>query len=173
MSKREKNYPDPNLVINSYGSDSLRLYLVNSPVVRGDDLKFDEAGVRAISRDVLRLWYSSYHFLVQSILQHEARTGSEFTPNLALSLESGNLMDKWILANLQSLIAFVDVELKAYHLYTVVPRLVAFLEELNNWYIKLNRPRLRVRPSNTNNNEKRCLMIKNVNQKTTGKERRG
>lgn len=71
MSKSKKNYPDPSLIIDNFGSDSLRLYLINSPVVRGDDLKFDEDGVRAISRDVLRLWYSSYHFLTQSILLHQ------------------------------------------------------------------------------------------------------
>jgi isoleucyl-tRNA synthetase len=52
-------------------------------------------------------------------------------------------MDKWILAATQSLVAFVTEEMKAYRLYTVMPRLVGFIEQLTNWYIKLNRTRLR------------------------------
>ena len=46
MSKRLKNYPDPSLIIKKYGADALRLYLINSPVVRAEPLKFKEEGVR-------------------------------------------------------------------------------------------------------------------------------
>jgi isoleucyl-tRNA synthetase len=42
MSKRLKNYPDPELVINAHGADALRLYLINSPVVRAEELRFKE-----------------------------------------------------------------------------------------------------------------------------------
>ena len=48
MSKRLKNYPDPNLVIDKYGADALRLYLINSPVVRAETLRFKEEGVFAV-----------------------------------------------------------------------------------------------------------------------------
>ncbi len=54
-------------------------------------------------------------------------------------------MDKWILSFTQSLIVFVNEELKAYRLYTVVPRLVKFIDHLVNWYIRMNRRRLKVR----------------------------
>ena len=55
MSKRLKNYPDPQLVIDSYGADALRLYLINSPVVHAEPLKFTEPGVKACLRDVFNL----------------------------------------------------------------------------------------------------------------------
>jgi len=45
MSKRLKNYPDPQIVLTKYGADALRLYLINSPVVRADVLKFQEEGI--------------------------------------------------------------------------------------------------------------------------------
>ena len=46
MSKRLKNYPDPVNVVNKFGADALHLYLVNSPVVRAETLKFKESGVK-------------------------------------------------------------------------------------------------------------------------------
>jgi isoleucyl-tRNA synthetase len=52
MSKRKKNYPDPNLVISKYGADALRMYLINSPVVRAEDLKFQESGVLRVVKEV-------------------------------------------------------------------------------------------------------------------------
>lgn len=57
--------------------------------------------------------------------------------------KSRNLMDRWILSFTQSLLSFVRTELRAYRLYTVVPRLVCFIEQLVNWYIRMNRRRLK------------------------------
>lgn len=143
MSKRLKNYPDPVLVVNSYGADSLRMYLVNSPVVRGEDLKFQETGVKNVLKDVLLPWFNAYRFMVQSVLAQEARLGKPFTPDSEQALRTKNVMDKWILARANSLVAFVKKEMEAYHLYTVMPRLVVFIEELTNWYVRLNRLRLK------------------------------
>jgi len=52
-------------------------------------------------------------------------------------------MDKWLLASTQSLIKYVKTEMEAYRLYTVVPKLLQFIEDLTNWYVRLNRPRLK------------------------------
>ena len=59
------------------------------------------------------------------------------------ALQTTNVMDKWILARANSLVAYVKKEMDAYHLYTVMPRLVVFIEELTNWYVRLNRLRLK------------------------------
>ena len=75
MSKRLKNYPDPEVVVNAHGADALRMYLINSPVVRGEELRFREEGVRDVVRDVLIPWYNSYRFLIQvSIQTHQLST---------------------------------------------------------------------------------------------------
>ncbi|GME69585.1 unnamed protein product [[Candida] boidinii] len=63
MSKRLKNYPDPNIVLDKYGADALRLYLINSPVLRAETLKFKEEGVREVVSKVLLPWWNSYKFL--------------------------------------------------------------------------------------------------------------
>ena len=67
MSKRKQNYPDPNIVINKYGADALRLFLINSPVVKAESLRFKEEGVRDILKDVFLPWYNAYRFLLQNI----------------------------------------------------------------------------------------------------------
>lgn len=70
MSKRKKNYPDPIGVIDKYGADALRLYLINSPVVRADNLRFREEGVRDVVKDVFLPWYNAYRFLFQNIVRY-------------------------------------------------------------------------------------------------------
>uniref|UniRef100_A0A8C5UAR2 Isoleucine--tRNA ligase, cytoplasmic n=1 Tax=Malurus cyaneus samueli TaxID=2593467 RepID=A0A8C5UAR2_9PASS len=142
MSKRKKNYPDPMTIVDSYGADALRLYLINSPVVRAENLRFKEEGVRDILKDVFLPWYNAYRFLVQNvqILQHKVH---KFLYNENTVKESNNIMDKWILSFTQSLIQFFKAEMAAYRLYTVVPRLVKFVDVLTNWYVRMNRRRLK------------------------------
>ncbi|NXE99265.1 SYIC protein, partial [Menura novaehollandiae] len=144
MSKRKKNYPDPMNIVDSYGADALRLYLINSPVVRAENLRFKEEGVRDVLKDVFLPWYNAYRFLVQNvlILQHKDE-GREFLYNENTVKESNNIMDKWILSFTQSLIQFFKAEMAVYRLYTVVPRLVKFVDVLTNWYVRMNRRRLK------------------------------
>ena len=141
MSKRLKNYPDPVELMNKYGSDSIRLYLIDSPVVRADTLRFKEEGVKGVLKDVLLPWFNAYRFLIQNIVRLEQEEGVKFM--YGGDCASGNVMDKWILSYTHSLIEFVEVEMAAYRLYTVVPRLIQFIENLTNWYVRLNRPRIR------------------------------
>uniref|UniRef100_A0A5S6R4N6 Isoleucine--tRNA ligase, cytoplasmic n=1 Tax=Trichuris muris TaxID=70415 RepID=A0A5S6R4N6_TRIMR len=140
MSKRKKNYPDPMDIVHKYGADALRLYLINSPVVRGEFLKFREEGVKDILKDVFLPWYNAYRFLVQNVQHVEKRTGQPFAARL---VHSDNVMDRWIMSFTYSLVAFVRKEMKAYRLFTVVPRLVRYINVLTNWYIRMNRKRLK------------------------------
>ena len=71
MSKSKKNYPDPMGVVGKYGADALRLYLINSPVVRAENLRFKEEGVRDIIKDVFLPWYNAYRFFVQNLQRLE------------------------------------------------------------------------------------------------------
>lgn len=63
MSKSKKNYPDPMEIINLYGADAMRLYLINSPLVKAETLNFKDAGVVGTVRDVFLPWYNAYRFL--------------------------------------------------------------------------------------------------------------
>ncbi|KAK8512130.1 hypothetical protein V6N12_031858 [Hibiscus sabdariffa] len=146
MSKRLKNYPSPMEVINDYGADALRLYLVNSPVVRAETLRFKKDGVFGVVKDVFLPWYNAYRFLVQNAKRHEYEGSTPFVP-IALNVlqKSSNVLDQWINSATQSLVHFVRQEMDAYQLYTVVPYLVKFLDNLTNIYVRFNRKRLKGR----------------------------
>lgn len=75
MSKSKRNYPDPMEVINNYGADAMRLYLINSPLVKAENLNFNEQGVKGIVRDVFLPWYNAYRFLLQNISRYEGDSG--------------------------------------------------------------------------------------------------
>ncbi|KAF2652009.1 hypothetical protein K491DRAFT_781437 [Lophiostoma macrostomum CBS 122681] len=143
MSKRLKNYPDPHHIMDSYGSDALRLYLINSPVVRAETLRFKEAGVKEIVSKVLLPLWNSYQFFEQQValLKKVADFDFEFDP--AAEKTNTNILDRWILASCQSLLKFVNEEMEAYRLYTVVPRLLTLIDNTTNWYIRFNRRRLK------------------------------
>ena len=112
MSKRLKNYPDPIKVVDSYGADALRLYMINSPVVRAETLRFAEAGVKdVVSRVLLPLWNSYQFFNGQvSLLKKAEGVDFKFNPSLDVT-KHGNVMDQWIQARCQSLLQFVDQEM--------------------------------------------------------------
>eukprot|EP00835_Amoeboradix_gromovi_P004479 NODE_351_length_10383_cov_0.336153.p1 type:complete len:873 gc:universal NODE_351_length_10383_cov_0.336153:234-2852(+) len=141
MSKSLKNYPEPSKVINSYGADALRLYLINSPLVRADSLSFNEKGVKELLSKVFLPWFNSFKFfqLQTDLLE---MNGTIFKSN-AKYLSSSNLMDKWLLASQQELIEFVVDEMSNYRLDTVVGKLLGFIDQLTNWYIRFNRKRLK------------------------------
>ncbi|KAG9018566.1 isoleucine--tRNA ligase [Tulasnella sp. 427] len=142
MSKSLKNYPDPNLIIDLYGADATRMYLVNSPIVRADNLRFREEGVREVISRVMLPWLSSYEFFLHQValLKKDMNVDFVYDPHRP---RSDNVMDRWILARCQSLISLVKQEMAAYRLYTIVPRLLDLVEELTNWYIRFNRKRLK------------------------------
>ncbi|KAL4869746.1 hypothetical protein BDV12DRAFT_71876 [Aspergillus spectabilis] len=143
MSKRLKNYPDPSLIMDRYGSDALRLYLINSPVVRAEPLRFKESGVKEIVAKVLLPLWNSYKFFEGQAALFKKTEGIDYTWDPKAEATNTNVMDRWILASCQSLLKFVNEEMAAYRLYTVVPRLLGLIDNTTNWYIRFNRKRLK------------------------------
>ncbi|AQK81829.1 Isoleucine--tRNA ligase cytoplasmic [Zea mays] len=121
MSKSKKNYPSPKDLIDEFGADSLRLYLVNSPVVRAESLRFKRTGVFAVVKDVFLPWYNAYRFFVQNAKRLEVEGLASFSPmEQAVLLKSSNVLDHWINSATESLVSFVHQEMDAYRLYTVI-----------------------------------------------------
>jgi isoleucyl-tRNA synthetase len=143
MSKRLKNYPDPTLIMDRYGSDALRLYLINSPVVRAEPLRFKESGVKEIVGKVLLPLWNSYKFFEGQVALLKKTSNIDFMFDPKSETTNTNVMDRWILASCQSLLIFVNQEMAGYRLYTVVPRLLELIENTTNWYIRFNRKRLK------------------------------
>ncbi len=134
MSKRLRNYTPPDDLMEKYGADALRLYLINSGLVRAEEQRFSDDGVRDMVRRALLPWLNAYRFF------HTYAEIDGWTPSDTI-VRSDNIMDQWILSRLQSLKANIASEMEAYRLYNVVPALFDFIEDLTNWYIRLNRAR--------------------------------
>ena len=138
MSKSLRNYTPPDELMETYGADALRLYLITSGLVRGEEQRFSDTGVRDMVRRALLPWYNAFSFLAT----YAALDGWQAdAPASTAGEESENILDQWILSRLQTLKENIGIEMERYRLYNVVPALFAFIGELTNWYIRLNRPR--------------------------------
>lgn len=134
MSKSIGNYTDPEILMEKHGADALRLYLINSGLVRGEEQRFVDSGVRDMTRRALLPWYNAFMFL-DLYAQIDGWTVDRYDLNHA------TVLDRWILSRLQTLKASIATEMERYRLDNVVPQLFNFIEDLTNWYIRLNRSR--------------------------------
>ncbi|MEM7494885.1 MAG: isoleucine--tRNA ligase [Myxococcota bacterium] len=153
MSKSKGNYPDPNAIVTRYGADALRAYLISSPVVRAQPLQFNEQGVRDMLRTVVLPLHNAWSFFVQYApcggLPPEPSVESQcFEGQGMWKTKPRSGLDRWLLSRLHSLIAATNRSMEEYRLDRVVPRLLGFIEELTNWYIRLSRRRF-ARPATT------------------------
>ncbi|HMD69409.1 MAG TPA: class I tRNA ligase family protein, partial [Chitinivibrionales bacterium] len=135
LSKRLKNYAPPEEILAKLGADALRLFLINSPAVKAEDLRFSENGVLEMSRAVLLPFWNAYTFFVTYA------NVDGWSPPKKIVLDSANQLDQWIVSLLCSLISSVNNEMEEYNLYKVVPLLVDFIDNLTNWYIRRSRRR--------------------------------
>ena len=134
MSKRLKNYPEPDLVIDQYGADAIRLYLLNSPAVQAEDLRFSEKGVELVMRQALIPFWNSYIFFSTYADIYQ------WTPGVGKKLPQADI-DQWILSLLQKLICDVQSHMDVYDLSKAVSPFIEFIQQLTNWYIRRTRNR--------------------------------
>ncbi|MFN7160007.1 MAG: class I tRNA ligase family protein [Candidatus Gracilibacteria bacterium] len=135
MSKRLKNYPDPMHIFETYGADALRFYMMNSPVVQAQDLRFSEKGVGEVVKTVLLPLWNTYSFFVTyaSLDSWTAET----------HVQKGDLhkLDRWILSELNTMIKNYNARMEAYDLKGATDLITDFLDNLTNWYIRRSRRR--------------------------------
>lgn len=113
MSKRLKNYPDPSLTVDRYGADAIRLYLINSPVVRAESLRFKESEIKDIVARVLIPLWNSYKFLEGQIMLLKKTEGIDFVFSRESETKPSemNIMDVWIRARCQSMLKHIQNEM--------------------------------------------------------------
>jgi isoleucyl-tRNA synthetase len=139
MSKRLKNYPDPMDIINKYGADVLRFYLISSPVVAAEDIAFSERELSDISRNMFRMLWNSYSFFTTYASIDKWAPSAKATEGRVPSSE--NLLDHWILSELQLLIQDVTKSMDNYELSKAARAFTPFIDNLSNWYIRRSRKR--------------------------------
>ncbi|MCD5384497.1 MAG: isoleucine--tRNA ligase [Candidatus Pacebacteria bacterium] len=133
MSKSLKNYPDPMYMIDKYGADAMRLYILSSPVVRAENLSFSEKEVAEISRKLFGRLINVYEFydLYAGTLEHVDNA------------ESNNVLDKWIIARLYKLHNEVTNAMENYELDKASRGLDDFVDDLSAWYLRRSRDRFK------------------------------
>lgn len=139
MSKRLKNYTPPEDLLERFGADSVRLYMLNSAVLKAGDLCFTDTGVRDTTRAVLLPLWNAYSFLSTYAEADNWQPTASLAQGHAPSVI--NELDRWIISRFQTLCQRVHAEMEVYRLYQVVPQVLDFIEDLTNWYIRLGRKR--------------------------------
>ncbi|MFN3411147.1 MAG: isoleucine--tRNA ligase [Exilispira sp.] len=141
MSKRLKNYPEPTYIMNKYGADALRLYLVNSAVIRAEELHFSENGVKEIVKNILLPLWNSYSFFITYANIDKWQVNEDIINNPEKMKNFSNELDRWIISYLQTLIKKVTEATESYKLYLAIPPIIEFIDILTNWYIRRSRRR--------------------------------
>ena len=132
MSKRLKNYPDPMEIVEKYGADALRLYLLSSSVLRAENLNFSEKGVSEWKSVLTRLEnVLAFYQLYKNDVSHEA---SEI---------SVHVLDRWIVARLNETHSQVTAAMNAYDLSKASRPLAGFIDDLSQWYLRRSRERMK------------------------------
>ncbi|HNV44613.1 MAG TPA: class I tRNA ligase family protein, partial [Exilispira sp.] len=153
MSKRLKNYPDPSYIMNNYGADALRLYLINSAVIRAEELLFSENGVKEVVKNILLPLYNAYSFFVTYAIIDNWKPDEKLIYSPLNMKQFSNELDRWILSNLQTLILKVTEATESYKLYLAIPPIIDFIDDLTNWYIRRSRRRFWKSENDTDKNE--------------------
>ena len=132
MSKKLKNYPDPMEIVQKYGADALRLYLLSSPVVHAETLQFSEKGVDELYKKIIsRLWnvYSFYDMYGKQPVTYNQRPKTK------------SVLDAWMLGRLDELIAETTGAMNSYELDRAVRPIGQFVDDLSTWYVRRSRRR--------------------------------
>jgi len=139
MSKRNGNFKDPLEIIEKYGSDPMRMYLLGSSVVQAENLNFDEDNIMIVKQKLIQ-WHNCVHFFIEHYLAY-VKQGHIF--DCHSFNKSENIFDKWIIAKTRKFIHEMTNKLDQYDLPTCVHLIFEFIENFANWYLKLNRNRMK------------------------------
>lgn len=135
LSKKLRNYPDPEEVFESHGSDALRWHLMSSPILRGGDLRIatDASDFTEVIRLVLNPIWNAYSFFTM-YANADGYTATRRT-------DAGGLLDRYVLAKTRQLVESVTERMDAYDIAGACAAVQSFIDALNNWYIRRSRER--------------------------------
>lgn len=141
MSKSKNNFPDPMLIVDTYGADSLRYYLLASPVVHGQDLRFSEKGVDEITKKLVNrlLNVVSFYEMYSELINEEKNDADKQINNS--KIQSDNVLDQWIISRLNEIQISITSGLESGELDRAVRPLMDFVDDLSTWYIRRSRDR--------------------------------
>lgn len=134
LSKRKKNYPDPNKLFDDKGVDSTRMFLYTSTAPLAEDVRFSELHVEEIVKKFTLTLWNTYSFFVT----YANIDNFENNPSLPASQ---NILDQWIISKLNTLIRESTLEMENYNLTRATRPMLDFVDNLSNWYVRRGRRR--------------------------------
>lgn len=135
MSKSLNNYPDLNLVLDKYGADALRYFLMASPAVKSDDVAFSEKGVDEVMKKLIAR--------LDNVVSFYEMYKDEISENDSAEIKSENVLDTWILSRLSELSSQVTISLDNYEIDRAIRPFMDFVDDLSTWYIRRSRDRFK------------------------------
>jgi len=133
MSKKLKNYPDPNMMLEKYGADAMRYFMLTSPIVAAENLNFSETGVREVFNKVVNTLWNVLTFYK---MFDDGKSSTE-------KVESNNVLDMWIRAKLQVLVKGITDNMESYQLNEATRPIMDFILDLSQWYVRRSRDRFK------------------------------
>ncbi|HWB34065.1 MAG TPA: class I tRNA ligase family protein [Candidatus Paceibacterota bacterium] len=134
MSKSKGNYTDPLAIVDQYGADALRFYLMSSVVMSGEDFSFRDEEVREVHNRVIGMFLNCYKFYELYKNEYDGMTQAH---------KSTHVLDRWVMSLLNRCIADVTVGMEAYAMPAVCKALRAFLDDYSTWYVRRSRDRVK------------------------------
>lgn len=134
MSKTYGNYTDPKKTVEQIGGDAIRLYLMSSPLMIGENANFDEMELNTKLRNVLNPLLNSYNFFVMYANIHNF--------DVKNIVQSENVLDKWIIARLNQVSNEFCTNIEKYHIPNAVKPIQEFVDDLSRWYVRRSRERI-------------------------------
>jgi isoleucyl-tRNA synthetase len=132
MSKRLSNYTEPDAIMEQYGADALRYYLLTSPIMQAENLSFDDNGVKESMQKVIMLLNNILSFYELYAVDNQAADNG-----------SDNILDEWLIAKLNKLVKGVTVAMEAYDLPRATRPLAEFIDEFSTWWLRRSRDRFK------------------------------
>ncbi len=133
LSKKLRNYTEPTDIFERQGADALRWYLMAANIVRGGDLRINDDGIDEVTRQILLPIWNAYSFFAM-YANAEGYSAQQRT-------DSDDVLDRYVLARTRTLVERVTERMDAYDLPGGAAEVAAFIDALNNWYIRRSRDR--------------------------------
>lgn len=141
MSKSLGNYTDPNVLMDRYSADSLRLLLLSSPVLSGEDFALTDKDVSDVNRKLAMIWNVFDFFVTYAAIDNIDSVDLERALGDSAAPASDNPLDRWIVSRLSELQAQIANGMAAYNLPKALAEVLPFVDDLSNWYVRRSRRR--------------------------------
>jgi isoleucyl-tRNA synthetase len=137
MSKSYGNFTDPNELMDAYSADSLRMLLMSSPLLNGEDFSLIDKDVADTARKLSMVWNMYDFFTLYADVDGWEWNGDLSDPSVTLT----NPLDQWIVSRVHQLTGEVEKHMLGYDIPSATKPILPFIEDASNWYVRRSRRR--------------------------------